>query len=463
MSAVTGTHFLSSCMDAPIASTVEAIRGLRSPVARTCHVGNNTSNNWGWLALAQHTYMVQFDHTLYGVDEVCAAWTVMGDGGVVDAFYDPRGEPVAEAAGRHLSATFALVDRRHTSHLNYGLRAAYQGADLMSRHYALAQRLAEQMNGSRVSMDSLEVLASQELLRRAITALVERGMLLGVFNRWVKASKRGHVTLQKIAAAEPLGGGRVRLVGMGAERFFEGRPEELLERLFEGMRRVSRRLVTGSREEWVDYPWFALGFNYLTQLIKEQAADPAQRTFWHAGGSASAYYVNDESFRRDVEGLRAALVEIGALHPEASLRMVPILGAQLFATSPRSLEALEALLDAWEACARSRPEEVEAAVAGLGRTTTPVTVVEELCRGLSAGDLERLGRCVAEFNDAGVNHLPVAHASKVPGPTYTKYGVRQDRLLGVRPIFPERLGRMRWGEAELLVKVLARMLSDVPG
>lgn len=463
MTAAMGTQFLSSCMDAAIASTVEAIRGLRSPVARTCHVGNNTSNNWGWLALAQHTYMVQFDHTLYGVDEVCAAWTVLGDGGVVDAFYDARGEPVAEAAGRHLSATFALVERRHTSHLNYGLRATHQGADLMSRHYALAQRLAEQMNGSKVSMDSLEVLASRELLSRVIPALLERGMLLGVFNRWVKASKRGHVTLQKIAAVESLGGGRIRLIGAGAERFFEGRPEELLELLFEGMRRVSRRLVTGSREAWGDYPWFALGFNYLTQLLKEQAADPAQRTFWHAGGSASAYYVNDEGFRGQVEALREALVEIGALRSEATMRMVPILGAQLFATSPRSLDALESLLDAWEACAREHAEEVEATVAELGRTTAPVAVVEELCRRLSPGELERLGRCVDEFNDAGVNHLPVAHASKVPGPTYTKYGVAQDRLLGVRPIFPERLMRMRWGEAELLVKVLARMLGDVPG
>jgi hypothetical protein len=228
------------------------------------------------------------------------------------------------------------------------------------------------------------------------------------------------------------------------------------------MRRISRRIVTGSHEEWGDYPWFALGFNYLSHMLKESALDPEQRTFWHAGGSASAYYVNDSGFRREVEGLRDALVEAHVLPPAATMKMIPTLGAQLFATCSRSLSALEALLDAWEACSRPRLEQVDAAVGALAATTAPVPVVEDFCQALSPEELERLRRCVADFNDAGVNHLPVAHASAAPCPTYTKYGVAQHRLMVVRPQFPARLMHMRWGEAELLVKVLARILSDVP-
>src|SRR5882757_3924100 len=92
-----------------IAATLAEIRQLRSPVVRSCHVGNNTANIWGWLALARHARIAQVDHTLYGVDEVCLPWMVLDDGGRSAACYDYRGEPVPSAVGRHASELCAGI------------------------------------------------------------------------------------------------------------------------------------------------------------------------------------------------------------------------------------------------------------------------------------------------------------------------------------------------------------------
>ena len=75
-----------------IAETLAEIDDLVAPVVRSCHVGNNTANNWAWLVLAPNSRMVQYDHTMYGVDEVAAAWLRLGDYGSVDAGVNYKGE-----------------------------------------------------------------------------------------------------------------------------------------------------------------------------------------------------------------------------------------------------------------------------------------------------------------------------------------------------------------------------------
>ena len=60
------------------------------------------------------------------------------------------------------------------------------------------------------------------------------------------------------------------------------------------------------------------------------------------------------------------------------------------------------------------------------------------------------------FNARSSHRLPIAHiVSKRGHPTYNKYGIAQRHLRGQNIEFPANLSTLSWGEAELLVKVLA--------
>src|SRR5690349_18430002 len=106
---------ITSSMGVKIAETLQAIAELRHPVVRTCHIGNATANNFGWLALTANTYLGQMEHTLYGVDDIYFPWAMLGDSGMVEACFDHRGGVAPDAAGRHASTLRPRVERKYRS------------------------------------------------------------------------------------------------------------------------------------------------------------------------------------------------------------------------------------------------------------------------------------------------------------------------------------------------------------
>src|SRR4028119_386866 len=133
MAGIQERDMITSCMSVTIAETLRAIAGLRHPVVRPCHIGNTTANNYGWLALTPNTYLGQMEHTLYGVDDIYFPWAVLGDGGIIEACYDPRGGPSPDAVGQHANVLRGRVERKHCSLLSYGIFGKYEGEDLISK------------------------------------------------------------------------------------------------------------------------------------------------------------------------------------------------------------------------------------------------------------------------------------------------------------------------------------------
>ena len=140
-----------------VAETLRSVAAYPVPVARTCHLGNNGAYNWGWLALARNTRPVLDDHTTYGADRLCLPWTVLGDGGRVDAAYDIDGGEVVGLAGAHATDAAGAVASRHRSILNYGIPARHGGRPLAQHHHAANRELARHFNGSRPSFDALAI------------------------------------------------------------------------------------------------------------------------------------------------------------------------------------------------------------------------------------------------------------------------------------------------------------------
>ena len=126
-------------------------------MVRSCHIGNNTPNNWAWLALARNTRHVQYDHTCYGVDELSAPWTLLGRHGYIERCVDHRGQAVPPAIGQHINDHIRQFDIRHSAHLNVGIFSPPEDGDLIVEHFATARALASQINGSGLSSDTREI------------------------------------------------------------------------------------------------------------------------------------------------------------------------------------------------------------------------------------------------------------------------------------------------------------------
>jgi hypothetical protein len=453
-------------MRAEIAETLVELRQLSTPVVRSCHVGNNTANIWGWLALAGKARIVQVDHTLYGVDEVCIPWMVLRDGGRVEACYDFRGHARGDAAGRHLTQLLGEVPRKHRSYLAFGIFADHAGEDLISRHFHTARALSRAMNGSWASHDAAELLASRPHFE-ALFRSFHRDDLLGLlFDRWILPTRSGHFTLLKLRAIERRGPDELEVFGSDSRLLFRGPLDRLLDDFFAGMAWLQERLETGrpggGRSER-GYPWISGAFGYLAMASVEAAADPRQTVFWHGGGSTSQYYIHDPAFAEPFLRLRDRLAERGFLPTGARLRIVPTYCCQLFATSPEGLDVLEELMAGWLAMLSRRAVSSERTLELLERTTSPRPVVQGFLAELDGRETEELLGRLGMFNERDVQRLPIAHAIGHDDPHYNKYGVAQERLLGRTPLFPSRFGSLRWGEAELLVKVLAELTVKEPG
>ncbi|MDY7091409.1 MAG: hypothetical protein SX243_00405 [Acidobacteriota bacterium] len=449
---------LTSAMDAGIAETLETVAGLASPVVRTCHVGNNTSNVWGWLALAGNAYLGQYDHTLYGVDENCIPWVLLGDDGVVEACFDHKGQPRPEEVGQHVNQHLAKAQRKYFAHLNFGIFGQHQGEDLITSHYRLAERLSRQMNGRGVRIRSQEVLDEAELFRSLIHDFFRHRKLDLLFNRWVRTTgKKGYAVAKKIRSIEYGAGGRATITAASSGTVFEGTAEELMEAFLDGMAKVSHRIRTAEPLGKISYPWFENFFNFLTYAAREHRTDPDQRVFWHAGGSSSQYYIHHEWVQSGFAELTELLEAWGYLPVGARVSIIPTFCCQLFATTEDSLPLLEALLAAWQEWLEERGEVAEALVQRLNTATDAFAVGAAVAEELAGPQGEELVRRMDAFNGADRNRLPIAHAADLGHPTYNKFGVAQHHLLGVEPLYPWAFRELTWGQAELLIKALGHL------
>jgi len=451
---------LASCLHQPISTTLAEIAGLASPVHRSCHIGNAVANNYAWLALAGNTYLGPTEHTLYGVDDAYVPWAVLRDGGVVETCFNHRGELVPELAGRHARELTRHVPRKHCAFYSFGIFAPYAGGDLIADHHRVMMDLARQMNGSACVPRSSEIVALRPLVAAIIHRAHLRRRLDLLFNKWVRTTRRGQVVSLKIQRIETAACGDLAIHGADSTLLFQGSIEALIDALFAGLEVVSRRLADGTRLGILGYPWLTVTFNMILNAVKEHASDPAQRVFWHAGGATNHLYMKDEGFQRDFAEVVDLLEQESFLPPGAELRMIPTFASQLFATRPAALDRLEALIARWREGLRRRREPVSRALAALERPCDPIVVFDDLVRDLDPPFLAQLARLLDDFNAIDPNRLPIAYLADARHPSYNKYGISQRSLRSVQPLFPPSLTELTWGEADLLVRTLARLVID---
>jgi hypothetical protein len=457
---VTGARCLVSAMHRTVRETVAEIAELPRPVARTSHIGNNPANNWAWLALGRNTYMLQWDHSLYGVDDIFFPWVVLGDDGRVEACFDALGAAQPEVLGEHANRVFRQADPKYRRHLSYGIQACHAGEDLIARHCRLAGRLGARMNGSQVVFQSAALLGMRALLSRLVVDLCRARSLHLLFNRWVRRSRKGRLVILKLKGIEYPAPGEVALATKDSAEMFRGPVEELLELFFSGLEGVAERLRTGDLRGCQHYPWIHGYAVYLLCAAEEWHLEPSQDRFCHGGGSSSQYYIHEPEVAGYVDGFRELLARLGYVPDDLRIRLIPTFGAQLFATRPDSLAVLEDLLAVWREILRRRGREAENALARLAVEPLPRPIAQQFCRSLAAAETADLVRRVEAFNARDVHHLPIANVAGCDHPSYNKYGMAQSRLLADAPRFPEGLLARPWSEAELLVKVLAELLVE---
>jgi hypothetical protein len=461
-SSTAGGRCLVPSLHLTVRETRERIAGLRCPVSRTSHIGNNTVNNWAWLALGRNTCMLQWEHSLYGIDDIFIPWTVLGDGGLVEACYDALGEAHPEAVGDHVTRVFRQADRKFQRHLCYGIFAQHAGEDLIAGHCRLAEEIGRRLNGLPVVFQSTELLGLRDLLARLVRDLCRERSLDLLFNRWVRRSRKGHLVILKLKGIEYPAPGEVALATKDGMEMFRGSVEKLLELFFAGLAAVDRRLRTGEPPPVEHYPWIHGYAVYLLCAVKEHHLDPAQESFWHGGGSSSQYYIHDPEVAGYVDGFRDTLARLGYLPPALRIRLIPTFSAQLFATRQESLVVLEELLEAWQALLAACPE-TPLLLERLASEPLPRPIAQQLCRALDGRATAELVRRVDLFNALDRHQLPIANVANCEHSTYNKYGMAQRHLLDAPPLFPEGLLDRPWGEAELLIKVLAELLIDRQG
>lgn len=450
-----------TCMSERVVDTLLKISEIKTPVVRSCHIGNNTSNNWGWLALSKNTQLVQYDHTSYGVDENCAPWLVLEDNGIISSCYDHNGNLLVEEKGRHINLHLKKSNnRKYSQHLNYGLYAEYNGKDLIKHHYDLANKISVSINNHTVSFDTKEIISIADKIKNIIFDFARTNNLDLLFSRWIKRSKKGYVMMHRIGKIIYGANGNIEIYTNEASRVFTGTLNKLCDLFFSGVESVQCRISTGKKLEIIDYPWVTLNFSYLIAAIKEYELDSNQKNFWHAGGSASQYYINDTSFISTNNILFNILIKNNYLPHGANITLIPSFGCQLFATNMQSLEILESLLEVWKKYIRQNRNLVQSIVNSFSTATHPKPIVEFFFKEINLNVIEELKFLLEKFNKADINRLPVAHIAFYPHPSYNKYGVAQYNLLNKKIHFPKNFYNFNWGEIELFLKILAEIVID---
>lgn len=432
---------LSVVFGEPIGATLRRIREWPVPVARSCHVGNNSNYNWGWLALAGNTRFVMYDHTTYGADRVCFPWMVLRDYGVIDCAADIDGNPIGELAARHVNATADRFPLKHRSLLNYGLPATVGGRSLTAHHHDINVRLSQRVNGSLPSFDSQEVVAHFALFSDIVLAFARARELHLLFDRWVQRRK-ARVFFVRLGTLD-YGDADLRIDSAEGNELFRGTLVELLRRIRDSLGEVLGRIAHDRPLGSVSYPWLTLPFSYLFGAAAEYAAHPGLDEFYHAGGLTSPYYMGEAGFKVGFERLEARLSEEGFLPGRARFNVIPIGCCQLFGR-PSSVGALEELLEGWKERMRR-----------IGSPGPSPDAVDPATRRWVYGR-------TAAFNRTDPNRLPVCFDYSPPTPDFNKYGLAMDALMDYEIALPESLAALTWGEAECLVRTMGSLFAELP-
>lgn len=453
--------FFKSCMNEKIHETLNKINKLKTPVARSCHIGNNTSNNWGLLALTKNVQLIQYDHTSYGVDENCASWLVLENYGLISACYDHKGNLMPDETGKHLNLHLQMHStNKYAQHMNYALFAKYKEQDLMQYHYDIANKLSQSINGRSVSFDTKEILSIAEQVRKIFKNFFELKKLDLLITRWIKKSKKNYVMMYKIGEIAYRANNIIEIYTTESAKVFSGTIDDLCDNFFSSIQSVHDRIRDGKLLERISYPWLDLKFSYLIAAIKEFFIDPEQKHFWHGGGSASQYYINDPQFVADMNVLSQQLINLGYLPRETNISLVPSFCCQLFATNKFSITVLEELFQIWIMYKKENPHLLNNAINLLSNISNPLHTIKETFKAVDVDILRKLKFLLFRFNELDANRLPIAHIVSYSHPSYNKYGIAQHNLLGKEILFPSEFYDLTWGEAELLTKILAEITIE---
>ena len=453
----------TSCMDQNISTTLREIANLKIPVVRSCHIGNNTSNNWGFLVLAKNAQLVQYDHTTYGVDENCAPWLVLNDNGLIDMCYDHKGNLNTQDIGKHINIHMRNNSKKYAQRLNYSIFCQFNEKDLINYHYNIANKLSNILNGHNASFDAKEILSIKEILRDIFKTFHIKKKLHFLFNRWVKKSKKNDVIMYKIGEIYYGPYNTIKIFTNEKIKVFSGSIDNLCNNFFDSMQNIHDRIINVKSLEVIDYPWLNIKFSYLISSIKEFFYDKKQKTFWHAGGSASSYYINNIDFSDDINNLIDHMVNYQYLPSKARINLIPSFCCQLFATNKNSLLILEKLIETWVAYKNRNPKYMEGVVNLLSKANSPLEIVKKSFQETPGHVIKSLENLILIFNKIDINKLPIAHISSYNHPFYNKYGIAQYKLIKEKIFFPLNLYDLSWGEAELLVKILAEITINSQG
>ena len=448
-----------------ISDTLTTVRGLGQPVIRSCHIGNNGSYNFGWLALAGNTRFVMYDHTTYGADRLCFPWMVLGDYGRIKLAFDYSGVARAELVGRHVREPETEVASRYRSLLNYGIAATVGDRHLTTWHFQQNSKIATAINGKIPTFDSEAILEHYDLLSHIVRTFAAREQLGNLFDRWV-VTRRGRTVLLRIGDIKVDGGRQILIKGTDGAHLFQGSIGDLLAATRKSIEVVVSHIIKGTPLTPVSYPWPRLVFSYLFGSTVEFALAPQQTTFFHAGGLTSPYYMLDQEFLNSFTGLAKLMMEDGFLPHAFELAVLPIGVCQLFARRD-NVEILEVLLSTAVKSLRAQAtsDSIRGALRSLGGDLAQSSHARlPLLEHLGAGLHEKIRHQVRMFNQTNRNRLPVWFRGGAAGTRYGAMGAgdTQDADIYADITFPGTLGELTWGEAEWILQALGELFVDEP-
>jgi hypothetical protein len=450
----------STLFNEKVKDTIQAVQNTKSPVPRSCHIGNNTSNNWAFLALIKSGFLVQYDHTTYGVDEVCSPWLILGDGGIIEYCFDPNGAEIKTAKNLHLNVYLSQISKiKYSQYLNYALPAIYENLNLFNYFHKIAKLLSFSINKSQVSFDSHEILSISHLVTDILRKAATDKVLHLFISRWVSTSKKGAVVMENIRQIN-FNDSRIEITLTNGRKAFLGTIDELLDIFYKGLRQIEALVTTGKEiNKPIIYPWISLSFGYLITYIKDFAQNSDQMMFWHGVGSASQYYTQSPAYQQAFTVLTDYLAQYGYLPHKMKIKGIPSFCCQLFATTPKSKGILEEMLSVWSHYHAQNASAIKESIQLISHASHPRDIIRNFFCNLSNDIIEKLDCLLMTFNKADANTLPVAHMVDPIHPMYHRYGISQVKLKDHHFYFPDNFFECKWGELELLTKTLAEIVN----
>jgi len=429
----------------------------KASLPRSCHIGNNTANNWAVLKLFPQAYLVQYDHTTYGLDDVCAPWLILDDYGIVSKCFDPRGNLMNHVNKMHINIFLRELDKvKYSRHLNYAIPARHEDKPLFNYFYGTATELAKSINQSKVTFDSEEMLGQKRILALIFKKMAKEKELHLVFHKWVAVSKKGYLTIQNINRIT-YETDKIQIYTKQDVMMYNGFIDDLINRFFDCLENIKLHIVESQTLPRLSYPWVTLQLSYLIPCIRDYSLDNSLSEFQHAGGSASQYYVNESCFSIKMNKLVEKLIRYGYLPENFQLKVVPSFSCQLFATTAESSNILENMLSEWRSVLNQNMPMTKQMIYKLTEVTEPRSLVLGFKKEINRLSLTKLKTLLDKFNSISHHKLPIAHIPNINHNTYNKYGIKQNLISSCQIHFPENIMNFKWGELDILVKLLAEI------